>query len=438
MEIDGEDSNFSFLGDLDAILTCEEVADITAILSSTRMLAFDIYSKLPQELMVETKTIQQCLAFQFATATNVYEFTLPNLDKTTNDMCPFFRIVCSPGAAYLPTNYLLEHFIARITDDKGVPFGFSVRCEKAIVYGILRYGVTVDVVDVPIDFALGSWMDRVYNPWDGLGRMPLAGLEIPLQGPCSECVSAQSKCNRKMPCTRCRDGDKPCHPVFCKEVKRVATNILAKFVKGAYTPSLMARYHLHFQSEEYCKKPMLSRGDALHVDTFLFYHICGKGLDSYFYMTEENFGDLAVLPSAIQQFIENQEIYKVEWFMRSKYGVMASPTYSKEIMSTEEVGYYRDLVRVPPKLIDSCGMFDDTCFMWWIESLLKPGEVHEVKKWVAGEWFDYGKAVPTHCCYFRRENKVVKVNIRMLTIMVGADKFITATKLIRSDVRVMM
>lgn len=428
--MEDDNSSWSFL---DTLITSEDVDDIEVMMRSTRMLMFTLCNPQPVQLSVETAHVQAALQFYFGKDVQAQEMTVVNMDPLTKAICPYFRVVYSVNQDGFPVNYLLENFLMRV--NRSVSSGPFVRCERAIVFGLMEFGITNNVVDVPYEYSLLLWSDRVYNPWEGMSRMALPEIEVPLRKSCVRCSAGHMGCNHVMPCRRCRDDDKVCEPMYTAELKQLAINTQKAFLDGVYTPCLAARFMLHHQSEAICKKPLLSRGDAMHANTYMFHHIKGSMLDGHFNWVDRDVG--TALPPQIQDCIKDCDLWKVEWFSTGFFGMVTSDMYAREIIKKEEVMAFSKKFKVAPKFIDNCGLLDDTCFKWWLETLLVPGVVHDVQKWIVGNVFEVGTAVPTHCCYFRAEGRIVKVHIKMMTIMSHSDRFITVTTMCRSDIRVM-
>lgn len=429
-------ADFSFLDEFDGILEMEELEGLELLLRSVHMVLFSRYSPVPSDLSVEKDKIQDMLRFHFGQGTMVQELTVPNKDPKTRGICPYFHVVCEVCDSSGPVNHLLEHFLVRV--NKAMATGPHMWCEKAVVYGVSDFGPMAEVVDVPFEYSLLVWSDRMYQPHKPSERLPLAELEIPLHSACITCAASRLSCNHVMPCSRCRNEGKDCMISFAVEYKRCANSIQTLFLSGVYTPSLLARSLLHMQGETICKKPLLSRADALHTNTYLWHHFPFPSIDWTFHWQDENMGSLSMIPESMRDMIKGHDLWKVEWFSGGEYVVKTSDRYAEEIMGAEEMITYGKRFKVPPKFVDTCGLFDDLCFRWWIETIMEPGKIHDVQRWVEGVELEVGLAIPTHLCYFRKAQEVGKVNVKMMSVLAGADKMVTVTRLSRSQVMVMV
>ena len=192
-----------------------------------------------------------------------------------------------------------------------------------------------------------------------------------------------------------------------------ARQVMRCVVGGDFKHSDLAKYHLNLQSGVYACKPVLKRSEMQDI--------CGRVREQH--GTEESSSyklmDLSMLPSDLKDHIGEHNIFKVEWMFKGRYASTISRRYAENIMSDVAVIDTARIYKIPPKLVDTCGLNAyDIAYKLWCGSIENPGRCVSY----------------TGSGYWKSDKKVWYTTVRTMSYVVNTDYIITATTIGRGKV----
>lgn len=385
------DMSLDFLGDNDD----DSTRELRDLVSSIPSVAVVLKNELPQPMVVEVTDLRATINEVFLYPKSLVQLIVPNIDASTSDICPHFKIVMESVTTKIPINFKLLTFFKRYC---GVPAFVSARCHIALIVGLYDH-IDNQLISVPHamttnDITIQGDL-RIFMPYP-----PHA--QYQLLSPCDQCQYRKVKCSQSLLCGRC-GGD--CRPSK-QEVFTRATTINRVYMSGSFQHVDLARYHIYLQCCHYHMPIQMMRTEVKDMtDRLKLLPGVGKENVCTPLVVED-------LPPVLLSIINANQTHKVEWLYKGAYSVTTSPSYAANFATPISIIKVSHDVKCPPKLVDTmnCAQYDIPLKIW-LESAANPSRV----------------VVFTGKLRWDSDGVVSMSTIRMITYIVEYDKIIVVT-----------
>lgn len=224
-----------------------------------------------------------------------------------------------------------------------------------------------------------------------------------LMSPCYRCSKLKMSCSRAMNCNHCKER----HGCTFSEMEIITRgkSVYRNICEGVYFHNDIVKYQLYLQGCNVYTRNIMKSTEARDIY---------KRLTSTLGASRGNFKafNIESLPQKFQDLVGNAKYYKVEWMFNGSYKIHVSDEYAEEIIQGQTVIDTARQHRIPYKLVDFSNTNSLDCFYrLWVESVFAQMIVSEMKVGV----------------FLRKSYKVVLMNMKMITQLVGYDSMITLT-----------
>jgi hypothetical protein len=229
--------------------------------------------------------------------------------------------------------------------------------------------------------------------------------DFQLLGPCQGCTIQKCKCDRVVPCSKCKQAGRMCEMSEI-EVERRCTKLMGAVYGRTFPHVNVAIYELHQQGLMYDLGTLLKRADAKNVCKML-----------------ERFGGAGVrieesnkVPSVLMDLVNASKYGRLEYMSHGHYSMVTTKCWSDEFMVFEDVCKTARRLKVIPKLVETLKLSDYTVgHRMWLESVMKP---YTHIRW-EGKIMSKAKG-----------GSVEKVEVTMITAVLSSALLVTATSII--------
>lgn len=224
-----------------------------------------------------------------------------------------------------------------------------------------------------------------------------------LMSPCYRCTRMKMSCSRSLGCNHCKDR----HGCTFSDMEIVtrSKSVYRNICEGVYFHNDIIKYQLYLQGCKVYTRNIMKSTEARDIYSRLTYNL-GNSRGNFKAFNIES------LPTMFQDMIKKAKYYKVEWMFNGSYKVHVSDIYAEEIIDGQSILDVARQNRIPYKLVDFCNSNSLDCYYrLWIESVFAPMVTSEMKVGI----------------FLRKSFKVVLMNMKVVTQLVGFDSMITLT-----------